>query len=301
MQESKGMVFNIQKFSLHDGPGIRTVIFFKGCPLHCPWCSNPESLSKNVQITWNKNTCTGCHDCIRACPEKAIKSVDENIVIDEDLCTGCLLCTQICPTNSLGFEGKLYSIDGIMKEVLKDTPFYEESGGGITLSGGEVLLQANFATKLLKTAKKHHIHTAAETTCYTDQDTFNNFIQYLDLLLCDIKHYDSDKHEKIVGVPLNNILDNIRLAVSQKKEIIARIPVIPDFNYSIDDAEHFCMLLKSLKIRNVNLLPYHNYGENKYALLNKPYPMAGYDPIHKDDPEYIDYVNVFKHHGFVVS
>jgi pyruvate formate lyase activating enzyme len=282
MFESKGMVFNIQKFSLHDGPGIRTVIFLKGCPLRCPWCSNPESLSKKVQITWNKHTCISCNACIKACPESAITSIHGDIVIDEDLCTGCLLCTQICPTNSLAYEGAPYSIDEIMNEVLKDKPFYDESGGGITLSGGEVLQQAPFATELLKEAKKHHIHTAAETTCYCD-------------------HYDSDKHEKIVGVPLDQILDNIRFAVSQKKDIIARIPVIPDFNFSIDDAEHFCTLLKSLEVRNVNLLPYHNYGENKYALLNKPYAMAGYDSIHKNDPKYIEYVNVFKHHGFVVS
>jgi pyruvate formate lyase activating enzyme len=301
MLENKGMVFNIQKFSLHDGPGIRTVIFLKGCPLRCPWCSNPESLSKKVQITWNKHACINCNACIKACPENAISSVHGNIIIDEDQCTGCLLCTQICPTGALAYEGTLYSINEIMSEVLKDQPFYEESGGGLTLSGGEVLQQASFATELLKEAKKHHIHTAAETTCYCNHDDFMPFIKHLDLLLCDIKHYDSDTHEKIVGVPLNQILDNIRFAVSQKKDIIARIPVIPDFNYSIEDAEHFCTLLESLKIRNVNLLPYHNYGENKYALLNKPYAMAGYDPIHKDDPKYIEYVNIFKHHGFVVS
>ncbi len=300
MHKNNGMIFNIQKYSLHDGPGIRTVVFLKGCPLHCPWCSNPESQSIKVQITWNKEKCTHCNTCVTSCPENAIQSLNNSIVIDETLCTGCLLCTQVCPTNALSFEGELRSVDEIMVEVIKDIPFYEESGGGMTLSGGEVLQQASFATQLLKEAKKHHIHTAAETTCYCDKDAFSHFIKHLDLLLCDIKHYDSNKHQDVIGAPLEQILENIRYAVEQGLEVVARIPVIPDFNYSLDDAEKFCQLLTSLGITKVSLLPFHNYGENKYALLNMPYTMSEYNSIDKNDNQFIQYIQVFKDRGLII-
>lgn len=300
MEDINGLIFNIQKFSLHDGPGIRTVVFLKGCPFNCPWCSNPESLSGKIQITWNQHTCSHCNTCIDSCPQKAISTTHNRIIIDDDLCNGCLLCTQNCPTKALNHEGDIRNVSQVMHEVAKDKLFYEESGGGLTLSGGEVLQQADFAIELLKAAKSLGIHTAVETTSSTDIDTFKRFIEPLDLLLCDIKHYDSEKLEQTTGISLEIILANIKYALSINKNIIVRIPVIPGFNYSLPDAEKFSELLNSLGIQNISLLPYHNYGENKYTFLNKTYSMSGASSINKNDSAYIAYTNIFKKHRLTI-
>jgi pyruvate formate lyase activating enzyme len=301
----KGVIFNIQRFSIHDGPGIRTVVFLKGCPLRCPWCSNPESQSKSIQITWDKKKCTNCRKCISVCPVGALTAVlkdgREIISVDEDLCTGCLICTGECPERALSYEGKFKETDEIIKEVMKDQVFYEESGGGMTLSGGEVLQQADFAIELLEKAKEKGLHTASETTCYTDWETFARFIENLDLLLCDIKHYDSEKHKEVVGVPLEQIQKNIRYAVDSGLEVIGRIPVIPGFNFSLEDACGLSESLVRLGIKKVNLLPFHQFGENKYKLLNKTYTMGEVDAIKKDDPEFLKYASIFKDKGLDVS
>lgn len=204
-------------------------------------------------------------------------------------------------TGELTYEGYNSNVTDIIKEVSKDICFYEESGGGMTLSGGEVLQHPAFAGELLKAAKKAGIHTACETTCYTDSYTFENFLEHLDLLLCDVKHYDSQKHEGVVGVPLAQIHANIRYAVDIGKKVIARIPVIPGFNYTLDDANNFCKLLQNLGITEVSLLPFHNYGENKYALLGMPYTMSDVDSLHKTDDDFIKYTNVFVQHGFTIK
>jgi pyruvate formate lyase activating enzyme len=230
-----------------------------------------------------------------------VKDGREIISVDEELCTGCLLCTRECPERALSYEGKSKEADEIIKEVMKDEVFYEESGGGMTLSGGEVLQQADFVIELLKKAKEKGLHTASETTCYTDSETFARFIENLDLLLCDIKHYDSVKHKEVVGVPLEQIQKNIRYAVDSGLEVIGRIPVIPGFNFSLEDAYGLSETLVRLGIKKVNLLPFHQFGENKYKLLNKTYTMGEIDAIKKDDPEFLKYASVFKDKGLDVS
>lgn len=301
---SKGLIFNIQRYSIHDGPGIRTVVFFKGCPLHCPWCSNPESQSQQIQITWKSQLCTHCGECIRLCPTEAITRHNEDgndiLSISDELCIGCLRCVKACPSKALAFEGEYKEVHDILTEVIKDTAFYEESGGGMTLSGGEVLNQADFAVELLHLAKSHHIHTACETTCYTDSETFNRLINELDLLLCDIKHYDSSFHEHIVGVPLEPIFKNIRHAVLSGIEVIARIPVIPNFNFATSDALGLSEKLKELGITKVELLPFHQFGEKKYDLLQKTYLMKDVDAIRKDSPDFLAYSHIFTSAGLSV-
>lgn len=302
---NKGIIFNIQKYSIHDGPGIRTTVFLKGCPLHCPWCSNPESQNGNIQITWDEKKCTHCKKCILVCPTSALSTVikgsKEIISIDDEACIGCLKCTHECPAGSLSYEGKFKEVDEIIKEVMKDKVFYEESGGGMTLSGGEVLAQADFAIKLLEKAHENGINTACETTCYSDFDTFTRFIKNVDLLLCDIKHYDSKKHKEVVGVPLEKIQKNIKYAVDSGIEVIGRIPVIPGFNFSLEDAKELSDTLIRLGIIKVNLLPYHNFGENKYKLLNKTYLMKEVNALQKDDPELLEFASIFKAKGVDVS
>lgn len=253
MTSDKGIIFNIQHFSIHDGPGIRTTVFFKGCPLKCPWCSNPESQKIQPEEMLDINT-------------------NKNILVGEEK-----------------------TVDQIINEVLKDIDFYEESNGGITLSGGEIFTQFEFAKNILKQAKKLSIHTAIETTAFTTKEKFKDLIQYADFIYTDLKHYDSDKHLKVVGSDNKLIIENITYAFKNNKNIILRIPVIPDFNNSLEDARQFSILLKKMKVNNVQLLPFHQYGENKYRLLNRFYKMAGYPNLHPED--LYEYRNIFLNNG----
>lgn len=305
-----GIVFNIQKFSIHDGPGIRTTIFLKGCPLHCPWCSNPESQDPNIQLVWDHKKCIGCNTCVKL----GLSDIhfEESTIFQNTAGKRLILCNIdensarkykfACPSGALSYEGYNMSVDDVIKEAAKDIDFYKESNGGITLSGGEVLYQNQFAIEILKKAKEQHIHTASETTCLCAPEIFKEFISHLDLLLCDIKHYDENKHQNIIGCSINSINQNIMYATHQSHlKVIGRIPVIPGFNYSIADAHGLSKRLLALGIQEVNLLPYHNYGENKYQLLCQPYICSSLDNLQKDSEEFIAYMDVFKSYGLHVS
>lgn len=307
--EDKVRIFNIQKFSIHDGPGIRTTVFFKGCPLHCPWCSNPESQSSQVQLTWDADKCINCRRCEQEGLHFSDKK-DKPHLNDKGYYLELIKCSEkeakryskICPTGAIEYEGKDRSYDKIMKAILQDKSFYDESGGGMTISGGEALVQAEKAAELFRRCREEGIHTAAETTCFAPTDKFLIFIEYLDLLLCDIKHWDSTKHQQIVGVDLGQIHQNIKLATKQKGlEIIGRIPVIPGFNFSIHDAEQFVILLNELGIKKVNLLPFHNMGENKYKLLNMPYLYEGAKNLDTNSAEFKSYEDVFRKAGLLMA
>lgn len=236
----KGLLFNIQKFSLHDGPGIRTVVFFKGCPLCCKWCSNPESQSS----------------------------------------TPCMMGEETKSPDS-----RFYSIEETLEICLQDRPFYEESGGGVTLSGGEVLTQFQFASVLLESLRKEGIHTALETSGFAAETIFNEVAVLADLLLIDIKHYDDRRHIEGTGVSNSLILANIKNALARNVSVLPRLPVIPGYNNSLKDARGFASLLLSLGLKKVQLLPFHQFGERKYTLLGMPYTMEGIPQLHKEDLE----------------
>lgn len=246
-------IFNIQKFSIHDGPGIRTVIFFKGCPLHCYWCANPESQSGQPEKMWD---------------------------------------TQ---QNTYTTIGEYKSIEEIIKEVMKDLPFYEESGGGVTLSGGEVLYQAKFATELLKQLKANNIHTAAETTGQANPKIFEKFIAQVDSLYFDVKHYDPEKHRQGIGVSNKLILKNLALALQQQMDLTIRIPVIPHFNDSSTDARHFAHLFNQMGVEKMELLPFHQFGQKKYENLNREYQMQNVPQLHSEDLDY--FKNIMESRG----
>ena len=231
MDNMKGLLYNIQKFSLHDGPGIRTMVFFKGCPLSCFWCSNPESQD--------------AHPCK---------------------------------------EERWYTLEEILEICLEDRPFYEETGG-VTLSGGEALAQWQFALELLRALKNENIHTAIETSGFAPPEIFEKVAQSADLLLFDIKHYDSHRHAEGTGIPNEGILTNLRWALDYGKVVLPRIPVIPGYNNSTEDARSFASLLKSMGIKRVQLLPFHQFGEKKYELLNQPYAMRNIPQLHPEDLE----------------
>lgn len=298
MNDLKACIFNIQKYSIHDGPGIRTVVFFKGCPLRCLWCSNPESQDPKIQIIWDKKKCIKCLHCIDICPQKIISLSDNNIEVHSKKCDDCLKCVNSCSNEALSVEGKLLTPEQIMKEVMKDEVFYEESNGGVTLSGGEVLMQHKFASQLLKLLKEKNIHTAIETTGYISNKVFSQFIANVDLLLFDIKHYDREKHLKATNVYNDIIIENLKYAVKSGKDVIIRIPVIPNINYSLEDAKGFCKLLKSINVKKINLLPFHQFGQKKYTLLNKPYAFHNIKQLHEED--LFEYKNIFIENGFVL-
>lgn len=295
----KVSIFNIQKFSIHDGPGIRTVVFFKGCPLRCKWCSNPESQIAHIQIFWNREKCLHCKLCKTHCPTDSISFENNSFHLKHNICTGCMTCINQCPVKALEYVGKQMTLEKVMKEIMKDKDFYEESGGGTTLSGGEVLSQADFAAALLKECKEREIHTALETTGYAPFQIFQKVTDLADLLLFDMKHYDKDKHLKYTNVSNELIIKNLRTAVHSDKHIITRIPVIPNVNDSLADAEGFCNLLDDIGIKEVNLLPFHQFGENKYTRLGMEYEMKNVKALQPEDLQ--EYFQVFIDSGFNVK
>ena len=229
--QTNGIVFNIQKFSIHDGPGIRTTVFLKGCPLRCKWCANPESQLSQVQVLYDKEKCAHCGTCVHVCPNEAIAMDKDNYVrVDQSKCVGCLQCVKNCPAKALSYEGETKNVEEVVKVCLQDIDFYEESGGGVTISGGEGMVQPDFVKALLAKLKGHKIHTAIETTGYIKEEIFRELAPMFDLLLFDVKHYDSNKHYEGTHVHNEPIVENLAWAISQGIEVLPRIPVIPDFN-----------------------------------------------------------------------
>lgn len=280
-RNQSGMVFNIQHYSVHDGPGIRTIAFVKGCPLRCEWCSNPESQQQHSELGYNPNKCIGtkaCFKCAEVCIYKAIKTDnDGKIQIDRQLCKKCLLCTEVCPAKALDVFGRLVSVDDIIKEVEKDSVFYARSGGGLTFSGGEPLMQADFVAATLKEARRRSIKTTIETCGYADWTSVEKVCQQLNSVIWDIKCMDSVKHKKFTGIPNELILDNFEKLCTNFPQLpkLVRTPLIPDFNDSKEDIEAIVAFLKGKPNIRYELLPYHRLGQQKYYYLGREYSWAG--------------------------
>ena len=284
-----GMIFNIQKLSINDGPGIRTVVFFKGCPLKCTWCANPESQEPRLQILWDAKKCLHCNNCVMSCPTLAVKNLDGRIFVDHKKCSGAGICSERgiciekCPGHALKPEGERKTVAEIMQVVIQDLPFYEESGGGVTLSGGEATMQPEFTIELLKALKAKNIHTAIETTGFCSPAIFHRIIEYLDLLLFDIKHWNENKHKEKTFVSNIPILKNMKYAIDSGKDVLPRLPVIPNYNNSIEDARGFVQILKEVGAKRIQLLPFHQFGENKYTMLGREYEFSHVKQLQPSD------------------
>lgn len=271
----KGIVFNIQKYSIQDGPGIRTIVFLKGCPLRCKWCSNPESGIPQIQMMFQKKLCINCGACIDACPEKAIsEDLKYGKIIDRALCTHCGICERYCPAEALKQAGMEMSIEEVVSEVEKDQIFYRKTGGGVTLSGGEPLMQAEFAAGLLNMLKENRISTAIETAGHVSFEVYEKCLDDVDLFLYDIKHMDPKVHEEYTKASNDRILDNLRRLNERGKRIWIRVPLIPNVNDSYENIHKTFALARELpSVDRIELLPYHNYGAGKYDQLGMEYEL----------------------------
>ncbi len=268
----RGLLFNIQRFSIHDGPGIRTTVFFKGCPLRCRWCSNPESWHDYPEIATYDAKCTRCGRCQQVCPVEAIAVSDKERKINRTACNLCLKCAEVCPTGAIAVTGQWMTLEEVMKEVESDGLFYVNSGGGVTLSGGEPLMQWEFALDLLKQCKASAFHTALDTCGYAPWEVLDRVLDYTDLVLYDIKHMDPGRHGEGTGQSNGLILDNARRTAAKRRTWL-RVPLIPGYNDSVENLEAVARLGLEIGAEKVSLLPYHIWGKAKYERLGRKYPM----------------------------
>jgi len=274
--DNRGLVFNIQRFSVHDGPGIRTTVFMKGCPLHCRWCSNPESLNPYSEIMASNLRCTLCGKCAEVCPQKAIK-LGKIRKIDRLRCDLCLKCADVCPTGAIKAVGQFMTIQEVLGEIIKDELFYQNSGGGVTISGGEPLMQWKFVRNLLKGCQQEGIHTVLDTSGYAPWEIFQEVLKYVDLCLYDIKHTEPESHKRGTGKNNRRIIENFYLTAKSVRTWL-RVPVIPGYNDSEENIMNLIHLAKKGNAEKVSILLYHEYGKTKYKQLGRHYQLSKLDP-----------------------
>jgi len=271
----EGIVFDIQRFSVHDGPGIRTLVFLKGCALACQWCANPESQAAAPELLFDPAACIACENCLTLCAHGAVHRQGQRMVFEKERCIGCGDCADKCYAEARVLKGRKMSVAEVVAEVLKDEPFYAASGGGVTLSGGEPLEQAGFSARILEACQNLALHTAVETAGYVAWSGFKKIIPFTDLFLFDIKHTDSAKLKEFTKGDGARILQNLEKLALRAKQVIARTPVIPGFNDSPGEIQQIARCVKRFGIEELHLLPYHRYGQSKYRLMGRTYPFQG--------------------------
>lgn len=278
-----GIIFNTQKFSIHDGGGIRTLIFMKGCPLRCIWCSNPESQNMGIEIMDVRTNCISCGKCVQLCDNNGINTL--NYTIDRSLCIGCGKCAKYCYANAKKTVGKKVTIEELIGIIEKDRIFYKNSGGGVTIGGGEPLMQHEFVYTLLQECRSRNIHTAIETCGYGKWDNIKKVFQQCDQIFFDLKHMDDTVHQRLTGVSNKLILENARKVSALGKKTVFRIPLVQGYN----DGENVLETGKFIKtLENtgdniqIELLPYHNFGQDKYTWLARQYELQGMKSMDKE-------------------
>jgi pyruvate formate lyase activating enzyme len=270
-----GIIFNIQGYAVDDGPGIRKLIFLKGCQLRCAWCSNPESQKFTPEVEFFPQKCIRCGCCLEVCPEEAINidlSVGDGFKINRRLCNDCLLCAEQCPSGALRKIGHVITLDELMREVEKDRSYYRKSGGGVTLSGGEPLAQPRFALEILKQSYERNIHTTIETAGYVPWPDLKAVLPYTDLIIYDVKHCEENTHRRMTGKSNNRIKQNLYRLSKTGQEILVRVPLIPAFNTDPKTLTEIAKLLITNNLKQVSFLPFHQFGKSKYIRLSREYP-----------------------------
>lgn len=292
-----GVVTNIQSYSLHDGPGIRTLVFLKGCPLRCEWCCNPENLRPGIEVEFYKSKCIRCGTCLEACNQKAINpdlELKSGFKINRKLCNLCGDCVKGCPREALKFIGEVFSVDDVLEKVKKDRYFYLTSKGGLTISGGEPHYQFEFTRELLKRSYDDNIDTVIETCGYAPWKYFKEILPYLNLILYDIKHMDPVKHKQRTSASNELILSNLTKLSKSGVPIIIRLPLIPQFNLDQDNVTQTARFVSSLEnVREVNLMPFHQLGKDKYYRLCREYSLKHLKAL-DSDAEGVDKIRVIK-------
>jgi pyruvate formate lyase activating enzyme len=297
---SEGVVFNIQRFSLQDGPGIRTTVFLKGCPLRCGWCSNPESQASHPEIMFRSQQCRKSGACAEACEEGAITLIDGSPSLDRGRCTMCMECVEACPSGALEITGKRLKLEDVVEESCRDEPFYINSGGGVTLSGGEPLFQPEFSRRFLEACKERSIHTALDTSGHASWETLKRVLEHTDLVLFDLKHLSAEKHLEGTQATNDLILGNLRKTFDYgEARVWIRIPVIPGYNDADPHLEELALLAGEMPAEKVSLLGFHHWGRSKYRALGREYPHDETEVLSKERLEAAK--TVMEAHGIEVT
>ena len=282
-----GLIFNVQRYSTADGPGIRTTVFMKGCPLHCAWCHNPEGQRSKPELMWHDMRCMGARECLRVCPEDALTLTKEGMRIDREKCDACGACVQACPTGALEVIGRNWSAEELMEELLKDEVFYETSGGGVTFSGGEPLMQVDLLCDVLPSCRQNRLHVSLDTCGSVPWESFERVLPWVDLVLYDLKIMDSHRHQAATGVENGLILQNARRLADRGVPMWIRTPVIPGFT---NDRENISAIARFIHeelptVQRWDLLAYTNLGKPKYERLDRKYMLAQAPLLTQDEME----------------
>ncbi len=294
-----GLIFDYRRYSIQDGPGIRTTVFFKGCPLTCVWCHNPESQHSQPELIYRNHRCIHCGSCLAECPHGAIDWQSAQPQTDLQLCTRCGLCAKVCPAEAREIAGSQMSVDAVMAVVLRDVPFYDESNGGVTFSGGEPMSQVIFLHELLTACREHGIHTALDTCGFAPWAAFESIRTLVDLFLFDLKLIDSSAHRRFTGVDNALILTNLQKLAAAGHNLRIRVPLIPNITAQPENLRQIAAFVHALPgSPPVDLLPYHAAAEQKYTLLKRAYPLAGVSAL---SPKQIDdAAALFRSYGLTV-
>lgn len=306
--ERKALVANIQKYNMHDGPGVRTLVFFKGCPLRCQWCSNPESLEKKYAVMYKRDSCVNCGACVPVCPVGIHTMTGPGGTHEVDRCIeciGCRKCEEVCPERALSISGEVKSISELLEAVETDRMFYDMSGGGVTVGGGDPVFQPEAVRNFLMACKNAGINTAMETSGYTKTEILLQMAEFTDLFLYDIKHIDSEKHYELTGVRNEQILKNLKELFHKRYNVMIRMPLLKGLNDSYETIMgtiEFLMPFRDLKnFKGIDLLPYHRMGVNKYTQLGMKYPLEDVKDLNMSSEDMARVEKMFLDHNFQVQ